>query len=178
MMFKRLAILLFLLLVTGIAAGYYFERVAWLAGSDSHSSENVPQEPAGLTIPDNWLDIPVTPGDWAWSQDEGASVSRFGEGLVAITCDASTSQVIVLVDDAQGEGADVTIVTETETRALRGERRDGSLTVTLDAEDDLLDAMAFSRGRFGIFRVGREPIMLRSWPEISRVIEDCRNMSF
>ena len=177
MMFKRLAILLFLLLVVGVAAGFYFERFAWLVRPGSHSSESVSQETAGLPSPDNWLDIPITPGDWAWEEEDGASVSRFGDGLFILRCDPSAAQVTVLLDDAQGGSADVTIVTETVERALRGNRREGSLAVTLDAKDDLLDAMAFSRGRFGLILRGREPIILSSWPEISRVIEDCRNVS-
>ena len=38
----------------------------------------------------------------------------------------------------------------------------------------LLDAMAFSSGRFAVDLPGRSVLYLPSWPEVSRVIEDCR----
>jgi len=34
--------------------------------------------------------------------------------------------------------------------------------------------MAFSRGRFALETAGQETLYLPSWPEISRVVEDCR----
>jgi hypothetical protein len=43
----------------------------------------------------------------------------------------------------------------------------------LVADDPLLDAIAFSRGRFGVTIDGRER-WFPAWPEIARVIEDCR----
>ena len=61
----------------------------------------------------------------------------------------------------------------------RGESaRQGSveslLAVDLPAHDSLLDAIAFSRGRFMIEVMGEAPLFLPAWPEISRVIDDCR----
>ena len=50
----------------------------------------------------------------------------------------------------------------------------GALAVTLDARDPLLDAMAFSRGRFAIEVAGQPALYLPSWSEVGRVIEDCR----
>ena len=46
--------------------------------------------------------------------------------------------------------------------------------VPIAAADKLLDAIAFSRGRFALEAAGQETLYLPSWPEISRVIEDCR----
>jgi len=43
------------------------------------------------------------------------------------------------------------------------------------ANDQLLDAIAFSRGRF-LVSGGTGPILaVPSWPEAARSIEDCRN---
>jgi len=44
----------------------------------------------------------------------------------------------------------------------------------LSARDPLLDAIAFSRGRFALEAAGLETLYLPAWPELSRVIEDCR----
>ncbi|MDG2003332.1 MAG: hypothetical protein P8J20_08375 [Novosphingobium sp.] len=48
------------------------------------------------------------------------------------------------------------------------------IAVTLPASDPLLDAMAFSRGRFAVETAGLPTLYVPSWPEVSRVIEDCR----
>ena len=51
---------------------------------------------------------------------------------------------------------------------------DPVLSASLTVSDPLLDAMAFSRGRFMIETPGAAPLYLPSWAEVSRVIEDCR----
>ena len=50
----------------------------------------------------------------------------------------------------------------------------GGIGAVLAANDPLLDAIAFSRGRFVIEQPGRAPLVLPAWAEIERVIEDCR----
>jgi hypothetical protein len=40
--------------------------------------------------------------------------------------------------------------------------------------DPILDAMAFSRGRISVEVEGQQPIILPSWAEIARIVEDCR----
>ena len=49
-----------------------------------------------------------------------------------------------------------------------------ALAVALPVGDPLLDAMAFSRGRFMVEARGWMPLYLPAWPEVARVIEDCR----
>ena len=50
----------------------------------------------------------------------------------------------------------------------------GRLTIDLANYDPLLDAIIFSRGRVG-FTVGAQPsLVIPSWAEPARVIEDCR----
>ena len=44
----------------------------------------------------------------------------------------------------------------------------------LTATDPLLDAIAFSRGRFTLEQDGVPAQSLPAWAEIERVIEDCR----
>lgn len=50
----------------------------------------------------------------------------------------------------------------------------GWITARLGPRDPLLDQMAFSRGRFTLEVAGLPALYLPSWPEVSRVIEDCR----
>jgi hypothetical protein len=42
------------------------------------------------------------------------------------------------------------------------------------SNDPILDAMAFSRGRILVEAEGQQPIILPSWAEIARIVEDCR----
>ncbi len=48
------------------------------------------------------------------------------------------------------------------------------VTVTLPAGAPVLDALAYSRGRFVIEVAGLAPSYLPAWPEVARVVEDCR----
>ena len=50
----------------------------------------------------------------------------------------------------------------------------GRLAIDLPNYDPLLDAMASSRGRVGFTIASQAPLIVPSWPEIARVIEDCR----
>jgi hypothetical protein len=44
----------------------------------------------------------------------------------------------------------------------------------LPANDRLLDAMVFSRGRFTVEVPGTPMLVIPAWPEPARVVEDCR----
>jgi len=53
----------------------------------------------------------------------------------------------------------------------------GERTITaspLPAVDPLFDQMAFSRGRFLVRAAGVPDLVLPTWPEPARVIEECR----
>lgn len=71
----------------------------------------------------------------------------------------------------------ITVTTTSTTRALTGQPLVGpqpALVVVLPVRDPLLDSIVFSRGRFAIEARGLAPIYAPTWPEIARVIEDCR----
>jgi hypothetical protein len=48
------------------------------------------------------------------------------------------------------------------------------LTVRLPATDPMLDKLAYSLGRTMIEASGTPTLILPAWPEVARVIEDCR----
>ena len=50
----------------------------------------------------------------------------------------------------------------------------GRLSIDVAAWDPLLDALATSRGRLGLSAGTQPPLVLPPWPEVARVIEDCR----
>lgn len=134
-----------------------------------------PQPPPSPTI--NWQDAPITPGNWTWSMVNGHSQAQFAGGTLTLQCNRAANSV-TLIRAGSGQGQiPVTVTTSKMTRALSGQALGGSgagIAVTLQARDGLLDAMAFSRGRFAVATAGMPTLYVPSWPEVSRVIEDCR----
>jgi hypothetical protein len=49
-----------------------------------------------------------------------------------------------------------------------------AVAAELSPTDPQLDALAFSRGRFLVGLSGSADVIVPSWPEVARVIEDCR----
>ena len=122
----------------------------------------------------DWRDMPITPGDWAWSQEGGQSVARFAGGALSMRCDRASGTVTVLRSGRAAGSVPLTITTTDTGRTLSASPRGDALAVTLQARDSLLDAMAFSRGRFMVEAAGLATLYVPSWPEVGRVIEDCR----
>jgi len=123
-----------------------------------------------------WADLPATPGDWRWTMESGQSVARFAGGRLALRCDPAARSVLIERNEAGApmSGSTLTIRTQTLTRAFTASRQAGTLSVSLPSPDPLLDAMAFSRGRFAVEAPGVPALLIPSWTEVSRVIEDCR----
>ena len=126
----------------------------------------------------DWRDWPLTPGDWTWQRDARGSIARFGSASaarLALRCDLARRQVVLSVEGAAP--TTLTIRTSSVARALPVQPAGGnppSVAATLAANDGLLDAMGFSRGRFVIERPGAPALVLPAWAEIERVTEDCR----
>ena len=107
---------------------------------------------------------PLAPGQWSYVASATGSEARY-DGYLAIRCDRATRTMTVM---RPGIAAGIlTIVTDSTTRNLPVGGR-------LLANDPILDAMAFSRGRF-IVSGGGATLAIPSWPEAARSIEDCRS---
>ena len=125
----------------------------------------------------DWRDAPITPGDWNWAMEGGQSVARFASGALVLRCDRSAGAVILQRGGTAQDGATIAIATSSVTRQLAATAQAGPpplLAASLAPRDNLLDAMAFSRGRFAVEVAGLPALYVPSWPEISRVVEDCR----
>ena len=133
-----------------------------------------PPPPAPAPRTADWVDMPLTPGDWRYSPDSGeaAFVMAGGAPALVVRCDSSARRV-ELVRPAGG-GAQIRIRTSSAQRSLAGTPAAGGVTANLAASDPLLDAIAFSRGRFTVQSDSGAMLVLPAWPEIARVVEDCR----
>ncbi len=138
--------------------------------------------PAPLPLPPaDWRDAPQTPGTWTWGMTGGRSTASFGPAgatpLVMLVCDRTAGQVLLYRAGAAPTAVPLAVATTSQRRPLLSDPARapaGYLVVVLPARDALLDAMAFSRGRFALEAAGLETLYLPSWPEISRVVQDCR----
>jgi hypothetical protein len=130
----------------------------------------------------NWMDAPQTPGDWFYIPQAGASIAAFGpaerQPLFALRCDRASRTISVGRTSASLVAQPMTIRSESATRSFSASPAQGSVehlvATALSANDPFLDAMAFSKGRFAVEVSGEPTLYLPSWPEVSRVIEDCR----
>lgn len=133
-----------------------------------------------LALTGDWNDWPFTPGDWTYNRDGRGSVGQFGvQGRAAmfrLRCDMQTRRVTVS-KEAQALGQRMVIRTSSMTKQLPAQLTGGSpayIAADIMTNDPILDAMAFSRGRILIETEGQQPIILPSWAEIARIVEDCR----
>ncbi len=127
------------------------------------------------------MDAPQTPGDWTYRPEQGGGVATFGEPRseprFVMRCDRS--QGLIHLDRTGNASSEVSMLLRTETadRTLRAQAGASSLprvSAAVTARDPLLDAMAFSKGRFAVAVDGLPTLYLPAWPEVTRVIEDCR----
>ncbi len=135
--------------------------------------------PPQLPIAADWRDRPATAGTWAYARDERGSTASFGQAgsdaLAVLRCDLPNRRLIL--SRAGIATSPITIRTSSTTRTLPTGATGGAppyAAAMLTATDPLLDAMAFSRGRFALEQEGTPPLALPVWAEIGRVVEDCR----
>lgn len=130
-----------------------------------------------------WQDRPLTPGDWRYRSEANATIAIYGQlsqpADLTVRCDKGTRRVSfgrLGVLDA-GRSAKMT---------LRGTEGAGSYVSTnlggtppqvgasLSAADTALDRLIYSRGRILVQIDGAPDIVVPSWAELARVVEDCR----
>ncbi|RKF21857.1 hypothetical protein D6851_07530 [Altericroceibacterium spongiae] len=142
------------------------------------SSTPIPQPPPRQTTYDNWMDAPQTPGDWSYRQSGTGSVASFGENpsapVFSLRCDRASETVSLIRAGQAGTAVPMQIQTETAQKSFRAAPVADGLQARLAARDPFLDAMAFSKGRFAVGVSGLPQLFIPAWPEVTRVIEDCR----
>jgi hypothetical protein len=122
-----------------------------------------------------WLDAPLTPGSWTYRRGPGTqSRALFGRPNAPILQVACGPGRVVTIVRAGGGPTSLGIRTTSVARTLTGRPTPDGLTVQLPAHDRLFDELAFSRGRFSVTSAGAAPLIISAWPELARVVEDCR----
>jgi hypothetical protein len=117
----------------------------------------------------DWRSVPVASGSWNWRAIPGGSEAVFADGRgpqFALRCTVASRRVSLTRTGAIN-GAPLVVRTSSGDRTL-------PWIANLPATDPLLDAIAFSRGRFVVEVAGAPRLVLPAWPEAARAVEDCR----
>ena len=133
--------------------------------------------PPPAPLAEDWRDWPLATGTWRYDR-VGGGQAVFGAGVGAarltLRCDRAAQQIVL--SHAGAATGPLTVRTSTIARSLAVTPEAGGTSVraALPVRDPLLDAIAFSRGRFVIQQAGAAPLVMPTYAEIGRVIEDCR----
>ena len=139
--------------------------------------------PAPTSLDDNWQDAPRSAGDWVYRRDSRGSVALFGangaDASFIIRCDSAARRIYLSRPGAfpADDSGMMTIRASSGLKSFAVKNNGDSpayIAATLPVNEPQLDAMAFSRGRFLVSVKGGADLVIPSWPEIARVIEDCR----
>jgi hypothetical protein len=146
------------------------------------ASAPAPRPPASPPI--DWRYGPFTLGGWSYRAEGAMSVAAFASGgaaqpIFTVRCDRqvrtiSLNRTLPAPATQPGTLKLVTTFGESQWPAAAPDPLQPLLTVRLAATDPMLDKFAYSLGRVMIQASGTTPLILPAWPEIARVIEDCR----
>ncbi len=142
----------------------------------------MPSPPPTATGAD-WRDWPVTPGNWFYRQSGSGSQAIYGADSAtpkfAVTCNKFAGQISLSHAGAfpPGESGRMSIRTtsgQNTVAVTNGTTTPPMVTATFAPRDAQLDSMAYSRGRFVVSIKGSQDLVIPSWSEFARVLEDCR----
>jgi hypothetical protein len=132
----------------------------------------------------DWRDVPLTQGDWTWRGQPGqSSLAQYGVAgqavVFALRCDLASRNIVFSRAGAlvtpSGALSFTTSFGSFALAAGNGGGQPSAIVAQIGARDPRLDQIAFSRGRFLVNAPGQAQLVLPAWPEIARVIEDCRS---
>jgi hypothetical protein len=130
--------------------------------------------------PMSWQDMPLSEGDWSYRAEPSGSSASFGTPgapSFVLRCERAARRVSLWRRELPS-GNTMTVRTTFTARpfplSVQSEPERFSYA-SLAATDPFLDGVAFSRGRFAIAVPGLPLLVVPTWPEAARVIEDCRD---
>lgn len=130
------------------------------------------------TVSDLATATPIA-GAWTYNASNDGSEAHFTDAnavpQLILRCTLSVRHVTIF-KPASAAVPYMNIWTSSQRRSIASSFNPatGRLSVELEASDPLLDAMSTSRGRIGIAAGTQPALVLPPWPELARVVEDCR----
>lgn len=160
------------------------KRIAFLAmaGVVALGSLNIQpvQAQAPATAAMDFSYSPVSPGSWRYRAVGGGSEASFVDSSGALRIVISCGKVTRLVTLSRISGAPAASLSFWATSLSRSlparfDQPSGRVIAQVSANDALLDAIAFSRGRFAVSMPGSPALVLPVGAEVDHVVEDCRS---
>ncbi|HET8749120.1 MAG TPA: hypothetical protein VFM42_00100 [Sphingomicrobium sp.] len=148
--------------------------LALTAASSVHA-----QTAAPAPMPDLRFAAPV-PGDWSYSGAAGWTEAVFRDAATRraqLTIRCTRAARLVTISKPSAVAVPFLLVWTTSSSksfAATFDPARAQVSATVQSSNDILDAMAFSRGRLAVSVEGAPPLVLPSQPEVARVVEDCR----
>lgn len=142
-----------------------------------------PPPPPPPPLAADWQDWPLTPGTWIYRQSATDQSALYGpresEWDVALRCDRTSRRITLSVQGGVPASGSAMLTIRTSYGVLQWPAQQdadgyGTTVATRAASDQGLDWIVFSRGRFTVEVPGRAPLVLPTWAEPARVVEDCR----
>jgi hypothetical protein len=137
---------------------------------------------AQTAAPASALDLSIAtpqPGGWTYAATAGGSEASFldanGRPQLFMRC-VRANRIVTIARPATAAAPFLNVWTSNQTRNLPASYNPAiyRLSASLTAADPLLDAIAFSRGRFAVSVSGATALIVPAWEEPARVVEDCR----
>ena len=144
---------------------------------------SAPQLPPPALLAADWRDRPFTAGIWSLGGDDRASVAQFGLPGASpdflIRCVTASKSIYLSRAGTLHEGGvpAITLASTETAKTYHAANSRGAPTYIWSetpANDPQLDLLAFSRGRILVSIAGMDDLVLPSWPEFARIVEDCR----
>lgn len=135
----------------------------------SATAQTIPDLNTAMPIAGNWSYAPASDGS------EAVFANESGYPQLWVHC-TRTSRQVSISRTAAAAAPMINVWTSSLTRGVAASFNPATnrLTGTLTNYDPLLDAIGTSRGRIGV-SIGSGPaLVVPAWPEVARVIEDCR----
>jgi hypothetical protein len=123
---------------------------------------------------------PMMPGTWSYLAVPSGSNARFTDssGTIRISFGCNkTSRGVTIARTSTAPAATLSIWTSTSSRNQPAlfEQAAQRVIATFNAQDTMLDAIVFSRGRFAVSMPGAPAFVIPTGPEPARIVEDCRS---
>lgn len=155
-------------------------KKAIAAGLALTAASSLHAQTPGVTATVDYSTATPLEGNWTYVTLPGGSEATFANSTaqpqLSVTCSRPTRQVTLSKPASGAAAAFISVWTTGQTRNLPSSFNPatGKLSATLAAFDPILDAIAFSRGRVEVSVPGQAALVVPSWAEAARVIEDCR----
>ncbi len=136
--------------------------------------------PVAVQSTAEWVDRPISAGDWSYRAEPSGSAALFGavgqSAEFIVRCDRASNRMLLSRGGALAGSMTVRATSGLKSFVTQSDAQGsiGRAVATLAPQDNHLDAMIFSRGRFLISANNATDLIVPAWPEIARVVEDCR----